>query len=117
MAYNWDDAKRRMAVDDDVWEELIAQDDKWGVQDHPDVHEEDPEYDRKVYGIWADRWKGANAGRVERRSLAWDGILLEEVYEALAESDEGRLYAELIQVAAVAQQWAEAILRRQDRDV
>lgn len=111
------DRMRRLDVQDAVSDELVAQDDKWGTQDHPDVHEEDPDYDRKVYGIWADRWKGANAGRVERRSLAWDGILLEEVYEALAESDEGRLYDELIQVAAVAQQWAEAILRRQDRDV
>ena len=39
-------------------------------------------------------------------------ILLEEVMEALAESDEDRLRVELIQVAAVAAKWVQAIDRR-----
>jgi hypothetical protein len=42
----------------------------------------------------------------------WRDILLEEVAEAFAEDDPGRLRAELIQVAAVATQWVEAIDRR-----
>nr|WP_297429696.1 hypothetical protein [uncultured Actinotalea sp.] len=36
-------------------------------------------------------------------------ILLEEVFEALAEDDPARLRAELLQIAAVAVQWVETI--------
>lgn len=39
-------------------------------------------------------------------------MLLEEVAEAFAESDDARLRAELVQVAAVAQAWIESIDRR-----
>jgi hypothetical protein len=46
-------------------------------------------------------------------TLSWSAILLEEVYEAMAESDPDKLYAELIQVAAVAVSWAETIKARQ----
>ena len=42
-------------------------------------------------------------------SLAWDGILLEEVYEGLAEIDPLLRRAELVQVAAVAVGEIEAI--------
>lgn len=45
-------------------------------------------------------------------NVTWADILLEEVFEALAEDDSERLRVELIQVAAVAVQWAEAIDRR-----
>lgn len=38
-------------------------------------------------------------------------LLVEEVFEALAEEDPAKLRAELIQVAALAAQWAEAIDR------
>lgn len=37
--------------------------------------------------------------------LAWRDVLLEEVHEALAESDQDRLRAELLQVAAVCAAW------------
>lgn len=43
---------------------------------------------------------------------AWRHILDEEVAEALAETDPERLRAELVQVAAVAVQWIEALDRR-----
>jgi hypothetical protein len=39
----------------------------------------------------------------------WDDILLEEVYEALSETDRGNLRTELIQVAAVCAAWVEAL--------
>lgn len=42
----------------------------------------------------------------------WALVLLEEVYEALAESDPARLRAELIQVAAVCAAWVSDIDRR-----
>jgi hypothetical protein len=48
--------------------------------------------------------------------VTWLDVLLEEVLEAFAESDRGRLRAELIQVAAVAVQWVEAIDRRADQE-
>ena len=41
----------------------------------------------------------------------WLHILREEVFEAFAEDDPAKLRAELIQVAAVAVQWVEAIDR------
>lgn len=44
----------------------------------------------------------------------WAHVLLEEVFEALAESDPTRIREELIQVAAVAVQWVEDIDRRAD---
>lgn len=44
--------------------------------------------------------------------LTYRHILDEEVCEAFAETDPEKIYAELIQVAAVAVAWAEAIKRR-----
>lgn len=43
---------------------------------------------------------------------SWLHILREEFYEAAAESDPDKLRAELLQVAAVAMAWVEAIDRR-----
>jgi hypothetical protein len=108
-----------------VRDEREAQDRKWGEQNHPDYDPHDiPEVVRSEYAFRAERWKEINAQRAEsgcevkaRRPdaacTAWDGVLLEEVYEALAETDPAKLRAELIQVAAVAMTWAEAIDRRQ----
>lgn len=54
--------------------------------------------------------------RCDRATLAgrvtWRHVLEEEVAEALAESDPEQLRAELVQVAAVAVQWIEALDRR-----
>jgi hypothetical protein len=47
--------------------------------------------------------------------LDWLHILREEVAEAFAESDPAKLRAELVQVAAVAVNWVEAIDRRAAR--
>lgn len=44
--------------------------------------------------------------------LSWADILREEFYEALAEEDDEELRAELVQVAAVAVRWIEAIDQR-----
>lgn len=45
-------------------------------------------------------------------AATWRHVLLEEVFEALAEQDPERLRGELVQVAAVAVRWVEAIDRR-----
>jgi hypothetical protein len=88
-----------------VRNERIAQDIKWGQQNHPD-------------GTNLRFEERANAARVmadiaaDEGNLTWADILLEEVYEALAETDNADLRAELIQVAAVCVAWVEAIDRR-----
>ena len=52
---------------------------------------------------------------MESGAHSWDAILLEEVFEALAESDPVRRRAELVQVAAVAAAEIEAIDRAAGR--
>jgi hypothetical protein len=104
-------------------EERDRQDAKWGEQNHPDgtgptetpllaplrthsIDAHDPAW-RIAAELTAQTDEAAAAGTV-----TWRDILLEETFEALAESDPARLRKELIQVAAVAQQWVEAIDRR-----
>lgn len=74
----------------------------------------------------ADAWTRSNTGRETRlnfdgcgpdRVAPWDGLLLEQVYTALAEatSDTARLRAELVKLAAVAESWVLALDRREVR--
>jgi hypothetical protein len=58
------------------------------------------------------RCKAASRNEGGDGSITFEHILTEEWAEALAEEDPAALRAELIQVAAVAAQWAEAIDRR-----
>jgi hypothetical protein len=96
---------------DDVAAERERQDAKWGQQNHPDgtgwV---------SVYG--GDREAAEDARNHCARAFTaghgtWRHILEEEVREAFAETDPLLLRTELIQVAAVATAWAEAIDRRE----
>ena len=89
-----------------VADERLRQDERWGEQNHPDGTGAPADAAR------ADRLKVEYAIASQNGALEWRGILLEEVYEALAESDPERLREELIQVAAVAVAWAECIDRR-----
>jgi len=86
--------------------EREAQDAKWGEQNHPDGTGDD--LDR----LRADLAREATDSAAQEGRLTWKHILKEEFYEALAESDPARLRKELIQVAAVAVGWVEAIDRR-----
>ena len=62
---------------------------------------------------WAKaRTKAASQNEGGDGSITFEHILTEEWAEALAESDPAKLRAELIQVAAVAVQWVEAIDHR-----
>lgn len=86
--------------------ERLKQDKKWGEQNHPD-------------GTGGPGWQfEANVAREVCRQVfaagqgTWRNVLDEEVAEAFAESDPQKLRAELIQVAAVAIAWVEAIERR-----
>lgn len=111
--------------------ERFEQDEKWGEQNHQDICHRggmglataDPV---REYGPLAQKWKHSNGQRVKAHVdqhayahmadgpyLAWDGILLEEVFEALeAIGDDANVREELVQVAAVAVAWIEAIDRR-----
>lgn len=92
----------------DIADERNRQDNKWGVQDHLDGT------GVSHYDTWAaDRARSlCQAAGTPKHPDTWRLILDEEVREAFAESDARRLRKELIQVAAVASAWIEAIDRR-----
>ena len=87
-----------------VRQEQERQDAKWGQQDHPNGTGEN-------WRPQADAAREACACAFASGEGSWLFILLEEVAEAFAEEDETRLEEELLQVAAVAVQWVEAIRR------
>lgn len=94
------------AVAREVIQERVRQDARWGEQNHPDgtgvpSMQAAAERSRLVCDLNFRRGKGS-----------WADILREEFHEALAESDPARLREELLQVAAVAVAWVEAIDRR-----
>lgn len=93
------------AVEGDVRREREAQTDKWGEQNHPDGITQATVITSLDL---ASAYKDLN----DHGDRSWQTILLEEVYEALSETDPDKLREELIQVAAVAMTWAEAINRR-----
>lgn len=96
-----------------VAQERAAQDERWGPQDHPDHTPTEGLNNWPFYhGVDAMDWKARNDARTRRGDLGWDGILLEEVFEACAETDPAKIRAELVQVAAVAVAWIEALDRR-----
>jgi hypothetical protein len=90
----------------DVLTERERQDEEWGEQNHPDG--------TGGPGTGHVRTAGRRACDVATSlgNLTWRHILHEEVVEAFAERDPEKLRAELVQVAAVAAAWIEAIDRR-----
>jgi len=108
-----------------VVQERSQQDARWGPQDHPDGTgpETVPLFAATATGIADDDEakyiRDVMCGRTDWRfkTLAdrpgtWADILLEEVFEAMAEDSPVKLVQELTQVAAVAVAWVEAIERR-----
>lgn len=85
--------------------ERARQDDKWGQQDHPDGT-------GPLALEWALRAKEMCQQAHQDGDQTWALVLEEEVAEACAEDDPHRLRAELVQVAAVAVAWIEALDRR-----
>lgn len=72
---------------------------KWGDQHHPDgTGGSGAQY-------VADRYRSVVDEAFKADGPSWRDVLLEEVYEALAEKDPAALRAELIQVAAVCAAW------------
>lgn len=111
-----------LAVLVEVRMERARQDAKWGEQNHHDgtgafsIRDGRPVPDRYVGEVRRARADAAQQACDEAFANGrgtWRLILLEEVHEALAEDDPARLRAELVQVAAVAVKWIEALDRRQ----
>lgn len=111
-------------IAEEVITERERQDAKWGEQNHPNgtgpdvmtlegVNEySDSDLDAAsghVLSVAATTATDVSAGG---GTVTWRDILLEEVFEALAESDLERLRAELVQVAAVCQGWIGSIDRQ-----
>lgn len=90
----------------EVLQERANQTARWGEQNHPDGTG-GSEF-RERAGAMRVLCEVAAAEGV----LTWADIFEEEVAEALAEYDDDRLREELVQVAAVAVAWVEAIDRR-----
>lgn len=111
VEYLMDESRRTtatMRVLAQVFDERKRQDEKWGVQHHPDG---------TSYRGWSNRALSAqedNDQNIIRQRSNWLDILKEEVYEAFAETDPQKLRAELVQVAAVACVWIEDIDSRSE---
>lgn len=95
----------------EVVDERARQAGQWGVnQSHPDGTV-------AMYGHPADQLaehqKWATEEARERGLLSWTHILMEEVFEAIAETDPAKKRVELIQVAAVCAAWIQDIDSRQ----
>lgn len=100
----------------EVHNERTVQDARWGVQDHPDGTGPNEcamvgamfvtnEYRRELARYRCDRMSEEGRG-------TWEHILTEEWAEVIAEDDTEKLRSELIQLAAVAVAWVQAIDRR-----
>lgn len=107
-----DDFARIDAIAAEIAAERRRQVTRWGRQDHPSVGPAGTEPFVPV----VERWRAVNDARMGSAAHSWDAILLEEVFEALVESDPVRRRAELVQVAAVAVAEIEAIDRAAGTD-
>ena len=108
----------------EIKEERARQNEKWGEQNHTDSPMEsvfmdivDLSEDEYIPAVDASRRvceEAAGSG-----NCTWSHIFLEEVLEvedAARQGDVDELEEELIQVAAVAVQWVEAIRRRRRKE-
>lgn len=87
--------------------ERLRQLEKWGEQNHHDGTS-------SANSAIADLARESCDASFKAGTGSWLDILLEEVMEASAEEDEEKLKEELVQVAAVAESWVAAIIRRQE---
>ncbi len=99
----------------DVALERHEQDLRWGEQNHPDGTGPGMFFAGIPVVEYAELVKEDLALAAERGRATWAMILLEEVAEAFAESDPAKVRGELVQVAAVATAWVQAIDRRRER--
>jgi hypothetical protein len=91
--------------------EVERQNEKWGEQNHPMTKSKDMYV---VYKRLANKTKADNFVSNQQGDIAWHTILLEEVYEAFAETDPEKQREEMVQVAAVAVQIIECLDRKRE---
>jgi hypothetical protein len=103
------------AVLAEVRDERGRQHAKWGEQNYPDGTGDGRGGLPCWYRNEAISARQACEHAAKNGTVAWRHILDEEVCEAFAEDNPVKLRAELVQVAAVAVAWIEAIDRRGDR--
>jgi len=106
----------------DVVQERRRQDERWGklaqradVPDFPDTSHVAPDQLEAEAGVnlsFARHSAERHCKETGRETCCWFHVLWEEVEEAFAEKDPKRLREELVQVAAVAVCWIEALDRR-----
>lgn len=103
-------------VAQDVGQERIAQNKKWGEQHHPDgtgpasfAGKNTLVIDNLTLVEMVDFFRRLCDEAHRNGTLTWRHILLEEVFEAIAEQDYDLLRKEMVQVAAVAAAWIEDI--------
>lgn len=111
----------------EVAHERTRQETLWGQQDHVDhlpVSWEQKWSLLMDYGNLANKFRQIHAeatvkltemGMPPGKTSSWDVILLEEVYEAVCEDIPEKIREELVQVAAVAVAWIEALDRRMEQ--
>lgn len=92
--------------------ERTRQDTKWGEQNHQDGTGPQCLGDLARTGTSADAAREQCDRMFDEGRGTWANILWEEFAEALEETDPEKLKKELIQVAAVAVAWVDAINRR-----
>lgn len=105
-----DDHELTFALEDileDVLDEVLDSNEKFAWQGELPMVGPRGDIVRGGHARVASAWKRTNAARSSAGLLAWDGIVLEEVYEAFAEKDPVLIRAELVQAAAMC---AKAIL-------
>lgn len=81
---------------------------KWGVQKHPDGT------GSEIAATFAEQWKSICDANNAADKDDWATIAIEEVLEALAETDPDNLLTEVIQAAAVYVAWAEDLLGKRN---
>lgn len=91
------------AVLDSIRSERLAQHMRWGRQHHL------PNGTGSRWSGLAESARGTCDAASDAGTLSWRDILVEEVAEVMAEADAWKLRAELVQVAAVAVQWVQAL--------
>lgn len=95
-----------------TYDERMAQTKRFGVQHHPMVYEGTfaKGVVRRRYATEEAAYKMLWEAQRQHDEITWDTVLLEEVYEALAETEPDKQIEELVQVAAVALAMAEDLM-------
>ena len=101
----------------EIARERSAQDVKWGApKDVPNGTGAEVEFTGLTFSEWRDAIQRRVDRLAEARESVMSYVLLEEVFEALAEGADDKLRAELVQVAAVAAKWIQIIDERAERN-